>query len=81
MRRIWILASLVTVIAISGCGSSPATNYGMTDYGVPPPSLTTGDSVQTLIVVNFLFWGCVLSGAGEQSRPLPDDNLVPLGPN
>jgi hypothetical protein len=64
MRRILTVASVVSVLGISGC-SSPATNYGMTDYGVPP-SPTIGGA-QTLTVMNFLNWCSVAINGGPAS--------------
>jgi len=67
MRRILTIASIVTVTAISGCSSSPATNYGMSDYGVPTPSPTTADGARTLTVMNFLNWCSVAINDGTAS--------------
>ena len=66
MRRILTIASIVTVTGISGCSSSPATNYGMSDYGVPT-SPTTADGVRTLTVMNFLNWCSIAINGGTVS--------------
>jgi hypothetical protein len=67
MRRILTMASVVTVIGISGCSSSQGTSYGMTNYVVPTPSPGTGDGVGTLTVMNFLGWCSVAINGGAAS--------------
>ena len=67
MGRIWTIPSIVTVIGISACSSSPATNYGMTDYGVQAPDPTPGDGDRTLTVMNFLSWCPVAINGGVAS--------------
>jgi hypothetical protein len=67
MRRIFIIVSIVTVTGISGCSSSPATNYGTNDYGVPTPSPTTADGARSLTVMNFLNWCSVAINGGTPS--------------
>jgi hypothetical protein len=65
MRRILTTVSIATVTAISGCSSSPATNYGMSDYGAPTPTMAGGAG--TLTVMNFLSWCSVAINGGTPS--------------
>ena len=67
MRRIWTIASVITITGISGCSSSPTTNYGTSDYGVPTPSPTTSDGARTLNVMNFFSWCSVAINGGTAS--------------
>jgi hypothetical protein len=67
MSRILNATSVAAIIGIAACSSSPATNYGMTGYGAPTPSPTTGDGVRTLTVMNFLNWCSVSINGGAAS--------------
>jgi hypothetical protein len=67
MQRILTIASIVAVTSISGCGSSPASSYGVSDYGVPTPNPTTAEGVRTLTVMNFLNWCSVAINGGTAS--------------
>jgi hypothetical protein len=67
MRRILTIASIITITGISGCSSSPATNYGTSDYGVPTPSPTMSGGARTLTVMNFLNWCSIAINGGTAS--------------
>jgi hypothetical protein len=67
MRRILTIASIITITGISGCSSSPGTNYGTNDYGVPTLSPTTADGARSLTVMNFLNWCSIAINGGTAS--------------
>ena len=69
MLRILNATSVIAIMGIAACGSSPGPdyNYGMTGYDAPPPSPATSDGALTLTVMNYFSWCSVSINGGAAS--------------